>query len=218
MMTFVSLMLHAQGNYEIKEGMLSMSRGEKNSFTLVIPDATASLAEDTWKKYMRDFKGRPKLDKKSNEWVTDDAELKAVSENTIDIYTKFHENLGAHFTEATFWFDLGGAYMSSEVHPDKYAFSKQFMNKYGDLVTSLIIEEELKAQEKRLKELEGDLSKLVKENDDFHKKIQEAQSIIDEMEKNIKVNVNAQDVKKSEIEGHRGLIDEVNTKLNRYKV
>ncbi|MBK8501724.1 MAG: hypothetical protein IPL46_05670 [Saprospiraceae bacterium] len=108
--------------------------------------------------------------------------------------------------------------MASAIHPDKYEFAKQFMNKYGDLVTSLIIEEELKAQEKRLKELEGDLSKLVKENDDFHKKIQDAQAIIDEMEKNIKVNVNAQAVKKSNIESQRGLIDDVNTKLNRYKV
>ncbi|MBK8501723.1 MAG: hypothetical protein IPL46_05665 [Saprospiraceae bacterium] len=92
MMAFVSLMLHAQSDYEIKEDTLSMSRGEKNSFTLVIPNATAGLAEDTWKKYMRDFKGRPKLNKKSNEWMTDNAELKVVSDNTIDIYTKFHEN------------------------------------------------------------------------------------------------------------------------------
>lgn len=218
MLVLTSLVLHAQSDYEIREGMLSMSRGVKNSFTLVIPNATASLAEDAWKKYMRDFKGRTKLNKKSNEWLTDDAELKAVSENTIDIYTKFNENLGAHLTDVVFWFDLGGAYLSSEVHPDKYEFAKQFMNKYGDLATKLIIEEELKAQEKRLKELDGDLSKLVKENAEFHKKITEAQAIIDQMEKNIKVNDNAQNVKKNEIESQRVLIDEVKTKLNRYKV
>lgn len=210
--------IQAQSDYEILEDTLSMSRGDKNAFTLVIPNATASLAEDTWKKFMRDFKGRPKLNKKSNEWFTDDTQLKTVSENSIDIYTKFNENLQSHYTDVIFWFDLGGAYLSSKVHPEKYEFVRQFMNKYGDAVTREIIEEELRAHEKRLKELDSDLSKLVKENDEFHKKIQEAQAIIDQMEKNIKVNLNAQNVKKNEIDGQRNLIDEVKTRLNRYRV
>lgn len=210
--------VQAQSDYEILEDTQSMSRGDKNAFTLVIPNATASLAEETWKKYMRDFKGKPKLDKKSNEWFTDDTQLKTVSENSIDIYTKFNENLESHLAKVVFWFDLGGAYLSSTVHPDKYEFVKQFMNKYGDSVTKVVIEEELKAHEKRLKELDGDLSKLEKENADFHKKIEEAQSIIDQMEKNIKVNLNAQNVKKTEIDGQRHLIDDVKTKLNRYRV
>ena len=214
---FILTVVQAQSDYEILEDTQSMSRGDNNSFTLVIPNATASLAEETWKKYMRDFKGRPKLDKKSNEWFADDTELKTVSENSIDIYTKFNENLESHLSKVVFWFDLGGAYLSSSAHPEKFEFIKQFMNKYGDAVTKEVIEEELKAHEKRLKELDGDLSKLEKENVDFHKKIEEAQAIINQMEKNIEVNLNAQNVKKTEIDGQRNLIDDVKTKLNRYR-
>lgn len=211
-------LVYAQSDYEIIEDTLSMSRGEKNAFTLVVPNATASISEDIWKKYVRDFKARTKLDKKSNEWLTDDAQIKAISENTIDIYTKFNENLGAHYTEIVFWFDLGGAYLSSTVHPDKFSFAKSFMNSYGDMVTKVVIEDELKLQEKKLKELDSDLVKLMKDNDEFHKKIQEAQAIIDQMEKNIKVNLNEQDVKKGEIEAQRTTIDNVKTRLSRYKV
>jgi hypothetical protein len=158
------------------------------------------------------------LDKKSNEWLADDAKLETISENTVDVYTKFSENLSGHVTDVTFWFDLGGAFLSTANHPDKVVFAHQLMNRYGNMVTEVLIEEELKMQDKRLKELDGDLDKLVKVNEDYHKKIDDAQAIIDEMNKSIEINLNEQGVKKKSIEDQRATIDQVKDRLSKYKV
>lgn len=209
--------LVAQSDYIITEAEASMSRGAQNSFTIEIPNATTALAEDILKKILREYKGKPKLDKKSNEWMADDAKLETISENTVDVYTKFHEDLANHRTSATFWFDLGGAFLSTERHADKVVFANQLLDRYGDMITEVVIEEELKLQEKQLKELDSDLGKLVKVNEDYHKKISEAQAIIDQMNKDIEINLNEQGVKKNEIENQRSTIDQVRTRLNAYK-
>ncbi|NND34959.1 MAG: hypothetical protein HKN76_20400 [Saprospiraceae bacterium] len=214
----IALPLFTQSDYEIREAEASLSRGSQNSFTVVIPYATTSLGEDILKKLMREYKGRPKLDKKSNEWFADDAKLETISDNTVDVYTKFRENLAEHFTEVTFWFDLGGAFLSTASHPDKVVFAHQLLNRYGDMVTEVLIEEELKMQEKRLKELDNDLGKLNKENEGYHKEIDEAQAIIDQMKKDIEINLNAQGVKQSEIEKQRATIDQVKERLSRYQI
>ncbi|MCB0685402.1 MAG: hypothetical protein KDC53_02720 [Saprospiraceae bacterium] len=213
----IPIFLIAQSDYTINEGVREMSQGAKNSFTMFIPNASTSIGEDILKKYLRQYKGKPKLDKKTNEWFSDDAKLETISQNTIDIYTKLEENLAAHVLEVTFWYDLGGAFLSSTDHPEQIAAATQFMNRYGDMVTEVLIEEELKMEEKKLKELESDLSKLVKENDDYHKKVDEAQALIDALNKDIQVNLNAQSAKQSNIDDQRKTIDTVNNRLNLYR-
>lgn len=213
-----TMIAYTQSDYVINEALAHMSRGSQNSFTIVVPNATTSLGEDILKKLLREYKGKPKLDKKSKEWLADDAKLETISANTVDVYTKFNENSAGHVTEVTFWFDLGGAFLSTERHGDKVVFAKQFLNRYGDMITEVLIEDDLKMQERKLKDLDNDLSKLVKVNDEYHQKIAEAQAIIDEMYKNIEINLNEQAAKKSDIDQQRATVDQVKDSLNNYKV
>ena len=58
---------------QITESEQSMSQGVKNAFVLEIPNTTSKIVEKTWKKFSKDFKGKPKKDRSSGEFFIDNA-------------------------------------------------------------------------------------------------------------------------------------------------
>ncbi len=156
----------------IQEANKRMSQGEQNSFTMEFNIGNAETIADLWVDYQKGFKARkPKLNKKENEYFADDARIEAISDNTIDIYSKVAEksDKGAVLTV---WFGLGGAYLSSSRHQERMAGAKEWLAGFDNVVKTAFMEEAMEEEKAALKNLEKELKDIEKEQKDAQKTIE----------------------------------------------
>lgn len=199
---------------QIEEGVRSMSQGSNNSLSLDIPDVNIKLAKKVWGKYLKANAkgGKTKSEKKTGVSFTDNAEVVAIGgANTIDIYARFTE-VGAN-TNVTVWYDLGGAYLSSDMHGDKYTEGEKFLMRFALAVVIETTKLELKAEEKKAKALAKDLANLKKKKEGYHKDIEVAENKIREAEANIESNIKEQEATNTAIIDQDGVIEEVKKRL-----
>lgn len=200
---------------DVVEEVRFMSQGEQNAFTLQINRTSLKMVDGVWDKYIRQFKGKTKTNKKTKEIMTDDAKMPEMSANSVDIYARFGESAGNTIT-AYVWFDLGGMYLNSEANPEKAAYAKNILGEFSRLVykeEAMVI---VDAEEKKLKELNQDLKKLGKEKDSFEKKIADAEELIAKMKANIELNVQQQDDKKVEISDQERQVNKAKAVVQSY--
>jgi hypothetical protein len=142
--------LFAQNRVGISEVLMSTAKGEQPAFEFFVPDTDAKSVLDSWTKFHKEYKVKPKQDKSlTNYYFSDNAYIFELSENTIDIYARIYEtNGGVKFTCA---FDLGGVFISPEKTADKHIKTKLLLNKfYAQMAMDAIVAE----IEKELAELE----------------------------------------------------------------
>ncbi|MCP4441322.1 MAG: hypothetical protein GY810_20645 [Aureispira sp.] len=213
----------AQIKVEIKEETRSMSKASANALVMDLPGVNEKDAGKAWSKFSKGFKGKTKYDRKGGEYFTDDATIKDMSDNTVDMVAKVTAK-GEEGCEIAVWFNLGASYLSSKDYADRYPAGEAVMKSFANEVSASMIEEELKLQEKILKDMEGDLKKLEKDKATREKDIEGYKETITKMEENIvtaegdiKQNVEDQGAKGTEIEGQTKLIDEIKARLEEVK-
>lgn len=213
----------AQIKVEIKEETKSMSRASANALVMDLPGVSEKEAAKAWSKFSKGFKGKTKYDRKVGEYFTDDATIKDMSDNTVDMVAKIIAK-GEEGSEITVWFNLGASYLSSKDYADRYPAGEAIMKKFANEVSASMIEEELKLQEKILKDMEGDFKKLEKDKATREKDIETYKETIKKMEENIvtaeddiKKNIEEQGAKTTEIEAQTKMIDEIKARLEEVK-
>ena len=118
----------------VKEGNNSMSLGSYNSLSVDLPGTETKEVEKAWDKFLDDYKGKTKKDKKTGEIFTDNAVIKPWGNNTVDIYAKVtpsSSGKGALGNKLDVWFDLGGAYLGSSSHQDKYKYAEKMLQDFA---------------------------------------------------------------------------------------
>lgn len=209
--------LSAQEQFQVKEAPQTMSEGVNNSLVIDLWNMDERTAVKEWKRFMKkEYRARTKREKKMKHWFTDDAKIKTISNNTVDIYAWFEENKKSDVTTATFWFNLGGAYVSSQLNPAQYGAAVKVLLDFKNSLNLVEAEDELALQEKALKSLEDDLKKLQKENEDYHDKIKDAEKLIAEMKKKIQENLQDQEEKKVEIDTQRKVVENAKSQVSKY--
>lgn len=192
----------------VNEAVVAIDGKSRNSLSIIIKDATVDDVKKAWKKQLKDLKG-----KVSDKTIifADDCQLKSMGDNTFDVYSVI-EDLGENGIKVSAAFDLGGAYLSTADHPDKYPAAEQLMRNFSVAQAKEVVKSEIAASEKILKGfekefsgLEKDKSKLEKDIADYEKKIEEAKAAI---EKNLADQAN----KKTEIEGLKATISDLEKK------
>jgi hypothetical protein len=195
----------------VRESMQMMGESSQNALTMAIPNVSDKKCEEVWKEFSKDFSGKTRKDKKTDMYLSDDASIRKMSSNTVDVYAKFNES--GNGTTVTVWFDLGGAFLSSEQHETAYQEANELMLDFAKAVGKSLAEDNVKEQEKVLKALEKDLDKLGKDNENYHKKIEEAKKLITEMEQNIEQNVKDQEKKQEEIKAQGTVLETAKSKV-----
>ena len=110
----IAFTLSVSAQISFNEDTVKMSKGENNAFIMELPTDDSKMIKADWVKYMKGFKGKKtKLNKKTGEYFSDNANIKYLSDNTIDVFAKVKGNT------LTVWYNLGGAYLNSEMHTDK---------------------------------------------------------------------------------------------------
>ena len=213
----------AQLKVEIKEETKSMSKGSFNALVMELPGTNDKDVNNALKKFMKQYKGKVKYDKKINEHIADNSTIKDMSDTTVDIYAKV-EPKGDAGTALSVWFNLGASYLSSKDYADRYPAAEQFMKAFANEVSADMIKEELKVQEKLLKDKETELKKLEKDKDGYEKAIADAKATIQKMEEqidkgetDIKQNDEDQVNKKTEIEEQKKVVEDVKQRLESVK-
>lgn len=192
----------------VQEGLKPMSKGTNNCFYLELPTADNKLAADVWKSFMKDYKGKTKYNKKEKEYFTDDATVKDMSENTVDIYARFDPS------QIIVWYNLGGAYLSSSTHPDRYPAVNTMLSGYYLTLSKELAKADLKKKEDELKSLKGDLKKLESENKGYNDAIKKAKDAIAKAEKDIEANQKSQATRQQEIKAKEAEVDAAKSLLN----
>lgn len=179
-LALVSLPLMAQ--VKVSEKNVNIE-GSKNGLEIYIPFGDLDQIEKELKKEMKGWKGSFKGGKT---FTVDDGKLKALGENEFDGWGKVEENTEGGCT-VSIAIDLGGAFLNSKEHPAKYKAFEVHMKKFGIAAAKEVVSDEVKEEEKNLKNKQGELSDLEKEQSkkedeiaDYEKKIKENQKAIEE--------------------------------------
>ncbi|WP_320814894.1 hypothetical protein [Flavobacterium sp.] len=203
---FVSSVGFAQ-NMETKEVRKNMSKGNQPGIEIIIPHISEDNLEDAIKKVTKKFKGDREKIKRSNEIYLDDALIKEISENTIDIHQIIEkEGTGLRYTV---FFNLGGAFLDSKLNAKKFAYAEEIVNRIALKASEIRIDDILKEEQDKLEDFEDDQKKLVKEKDNATEDIQDARDLIAKREKEIQDNIKMQASKTFEIEKQRKKVDSI---------
>jgi peptidoglycan hydrolase CwlO-like protein len=217
--------IKAQPEVKLTEQMRPFSKGSFNALVMELPGKLEALqtVKKEWTSYIKKYKGKVSFNKKNNECLSDDAKIKAMSENTVDIYCKIVPKDADHF-EVVVWFNLGIIYLSSKEYSEGMAAAELIMKDFSKIVFVNLYKEKLKAAEKVLDELKNELNKSEKEAQNFENDIKDFESDISKIQKKItktKESLNAnkekQTKQKSEINSQEKTVETSKRELDAAK-
>ena len=205
----ISTALTAQTSTERK----TMSEGVYEAIVIQIPDLDQKTVGSLWADFTKDFYGvRSKYNRKTKEYFSDDADIAGIGlGNTFDMYASIEER--GNGTEVSVWYDLGGAYLSSREHGDRHLEAEKMLLRFGLEAAKEKIRLDIKAQEKALSGLQGDLKKMENDKGRLEREIEKAQEAIARAEEGLEQNAQDQENKNVEIKAQEELIEATKRKL-----
>jgi hypothetical protein len=219
--TIASTTTFAQTDFEFKvlEENRSMTKGNANALIVNLPNTSYKQVNKLWSKYLKNFKGKTKYNRKIDEYFSDNAEIKDMSENAVDIISKVYDN-GAEGTTVAVWFNLGVTYLSSEKYPERYPSGEKILKDFSFLVSADMIAAQLKEEEKILVNMNDTLKSLEKAKIQSETNISKQKEIITkaeasivQSEKDIDNNLDSQDKQKLSIKDQEKAIEIIKRKL-----
>jgi len=211
----------AQVKTTLKEEVRANSKGSFPALVLIIPNTTGDKVRDTWESFVKNYKGKTNYSKKDKEVFSDDATIKEMSENTVDIYARIDEN-AEKGSELTVWFNLGAIYLSQKEFPKQFDVARKILEKFSDKLSADMLEDLLKEEEKALKKLEEDYKDLEKDEEkrkkdivDYKETIRKMEENIKKAEEDIKTKIEEKSKKKSEIDTQTKKVNDVKTEIKK---
>ena len=210
-----SLQFFAQ-DIKVRESNESFSNGAHNALSVTLYVTDVNMVEKEWKSQMKDF-GYDKSSEKSNEYFFDNVLMKQLGNNTLDVFSKVTEQKSEKTVTLTAAFDLGGAYLSSSEHKDKFEYVKKVMHDFAVKITKEELDDQIKAAGKVLSNLQDKQSDFEKDNKDlanditnYNQKIKKANEQIEQNKKDI-------ETKKGEVAAQQKVIDGIKSKKESVK-
>ena len=212
-MLVIASVAFSQDKITIKEEVVAIDGTSRNSLTVVLSGSNNDDAKKAWKKRLKDLKG--KVSDKTMIFG-DDCKLKEMGDNSFDVYSLVEEatDEGVRLVVA---FDLGGAYLSTAAHPDKYPAAEKLLYSFAVEQAKSAVTGQIESNQKILKGFEKALGGLEKEKAGHESDIKDAEKKIAEAKSAIEKNIANQSNKKTEIEGMKAAITTLEVKLKAIK-
>ncbi|GAB4138500.1 MAG: hypothetical protein Fur0041_13510 [Bacteroidia bacterium] len=195
---------------KVEEKNENIGGGKHNALVVSIFDAKQEDIEKEWKSKMRGYDAKVSG---KDEIFADNALIKAMGENTMDIYARV-EKVSDNECRLIVGFDLGGAWLSSSQHSNQFKEAKKIVEDFARKLTKDAIDDKRKDEEKKLSKLKDEQSDLEKKNADLKKDIEDYKAKIAKAEEDIKKNEESQAAKKKEIEEQQKKADDVKKRLD----
>jgi hypothetical protein len=205
--TFILLAGFSFGQRKIKvhEEKEKFSSGNNNALVVTIYESNPDDIDKAWKKLMKDYNA--KVSSKS-ELFADDASIKDLSPNTVDVYS-FSRKTGDDEFEIVVSVDLGGAYLSSSEHSSKYKVMEKILYDFAKSTTEDAIKQKQKEAEKILAAFIKEKEDLIRSNERLANQIEDYKDKIKKAEDDIEKNKGLATDKTKEIESQQKIVDEI---------
>ncbi|MCB0397815.1 MAG: hypothetical protein KDD36_14280 [Flavobacteriales bacterium] len=199
---------------KVSETSTKINGGSHNALVVTMNDVSPDDVEKEWKSLMKGYKAKVSS---KDEVFADNALIKSISENTLDIYAiaQKKDNTVTLYVAV----DMGGAYMSSANHPTEYKVMEKIVYDFAVKTMRETIANELKEEEKLYSKLEKEQSDLEKTDERLHKDIEQYKSEIEKLknsitqaEKDIEQNKKDQEKKKTEVAAQKKVVEAVQAK------
>jgi len=205
---FLSAAIYAQRTIKVRETKENIGGGSHTCLSVIIYETTTDAIEKSWEKFMKSYDAKISSKK---EIFADNALIKEISNNTIDVYAKCNPK-NEDEIEFLVAVDLGGAFMNQSDHSTQFKTMEKIVKNFAKQATIDGIENKINAQQKvydkRTKEMEG----LIKEKEKLEKDIENYKEKIRKAEEDIKKNLSDQSSKQKEVDAEKAKLDEL-TKL-----
>lgn len=197
---------------EVIENKEDLGGGKNPALTVIIPDADESDVEKAWKSLMKDYNA--KMSNKDGIFA-DNAVITEISANTIDVYaTAKKDDKGVKLCVA---FDLGGAFISESTHSTEYKAAEKIIEKFATEMAKKAVAKKLEDAKDKQKDLEGNLSELVKKKGKLEKDIEDYKKKISDAEADIVTNKSDQEKAAKHIEEQKNAVEVIQKKLDDIK-
>jgi len=214
--TFATISLQGQ---TVHEDDANMSLGIKNALYVDVEGADKKKTEKAWNEIMKEY-GKVKKNRKAKEFYSEQIVIPAIAgSQPLDLFVRFDEK--KNLTRAYFWVFDGDEFINSIDHDEQSSGAESILKDFFVKARRLVVEDEVKVEEKVAKNLDKDLKKLVDKNEDLHndiekwkREIKEREERIVQAEKDIEANLIDQDNKELEIDAQEEVVKKVIDKLN----
>lgn len=190
----------------ITEEIYTFSIGSKNSITIILPDSKKDVVNKSLVKEIKSWGGKMKTSK--TEITTfQSIDKKLFDGKSFDSYAKIYQS--GQDVKISIAIDLGGAFLSSSQHPDKFNQMKEKLYKFAIDAGNASLAADSKAEEKLLKTMNKDLKSLEKNDASYKKNIEKLKKEIESNENSIRENNLVIDKKREEITSQEAKIKEI---------
>jgi len=195
---------------KVKESKSDFSVAQNvNALVVEIPYVSQDFVEGKIKKL---FKGLGKHKESKKEHIALMVELKDLGKIPFNAYAV--SSLSSDdAVSVRFGFDLGGAYLSSKDHPEKYKVIEKIIEDFASKTVKSWVEDIVRDENKRLNSLEKEQKDLVKRKEHLEKEIKDFEKKIVDNKNSIKENLENQSTKKNEIETQKKQVELVEKQL-----
>jgi len=210
--------IQAQNEPKISEQIRSMSRGNVSAFVMELPGKVTAIksVRKEWLDFVKSYKGKTSYNKKIDEVFTDNAFVKGMSENTVDISAKVvSKDEGT--LELVVWYNLGVSYLSSQEHAAGVPVAAEMLKEFSKRVYANLLEEQLDAEQKALKLMNSGLKSIQKEATGFDKSIKNYGEQIKEIETKIVAVKEKEAINTEEQAKQKAIIDTQDKKIEDMK-
>ncbi|MCU0433668.1 MAG: hypothetical protein MUC87_09470 [Bacteroidia bacterium] len=190
----------------VKESNENIGGGSHNALVVTIYDAKPDDIEKEWKSKMKGYDAKVSSKK---EIFADNALIKEMGGNDpMDVYARVEK---VSDTESKFivGFDLGGAWLNSKDHADKYKIAEKIVRDFALKMTKDAVADIRKAAQKKLDNVKDQQADLEKKNKELKGDIETYKEKIKKAEEDIKTNESDQAKKKTEIEAAQKVLDDI---------
>ena len=207
-LSIISLMSYSQKKIQVKSVSEKFSVGNVDALQTQVYEADAKYVKKAWKKLIKKYSESVKM---KDEIFADDVLIKRMSNNTFDIYTRAKDAKDG-IVEITCAVDLGGAYLSKSLHPEKFKVFAGILKDFVVEVSKEAVRQEMDDQEKILDKLSKEQEHLVSDNKKMKEEIEDYKKKIADNEKALEQNLKDQESKKKEIEEQRAVVIKLSEK------
>lgn len=205
--------LPAQFN-AVTENNRMMSFGSRPAFRVEFPTTGAKLVETQWQAFAkRTFDTKLKKNKKTGEWIALGVKSSMLGADPVSIFSTV-EDLNDRGAVLTVWFDAGESFINRGQDPRRADEIVGMLRQFYLDVRRATIDQEIKAENDQLKDIEERQKRLQRNNDTLRKSIESYKEKLRKAEEDLVQNEKDQEAAVVDLEKQRQAIEEVRRRLD----
>lgn len=189
----------------VTETKSSFSGGTQPCLKTEISEADDDFCIKEWKRLLDNYKNE-KVKKSGNEVFGDNVLIPALGNNPVDFYTTFDYRKKDNKTIVCLAVDLGGAYLNSSDHSDKFREIKKIFTDYAKNTQKKYWEKKLEDEQDVLKKLQKKKASLEEDNKEMTEDNFRYENDIKKNEKEIADTKVKLEIKKKEVENQKKVV------------